>query len=57
MTDKAEIAIDIAEQISDYLLKGSVTNSLNSPSISAEEAPVLNPYIRLSELLIKDSDL
>ena len=46
-----KVAVQIAEQISDYLLKGSVTNSLNSPSISAEEAPVLNPYIRLSELL------
>ncbi len=46
-----KVAIQIAEQISDYLLKGSVINALNSPSISSEEAPVLKPYIKLSELL------
>ena len=46
-----KVAVQVAEQISDYLLKGSVINSLNSPSISAEEAPVLKPYIKLSELL------
>ena len=46
-----KVAVQIAEQISDYLLKGSVINALNSPSISAEEAPVLRPYIKLSELL------
>ena len=45
------VAIQIAEQMSDYLVRGAVTNALNSPSITAEEAPRLKPFIRLAELL------
>jgi len=45
------VAIQIAEQMADYLTRGAVTNALNSPSITAEEAPRLKPYIRLAELL------
>ncbi len=45
------VAIQIAEQMSDYLLNGAVTNALNSPSISAEEAPRLKPFIELAEQL------
>ncbi len=45
------VAVQIAEQISDYLLTGAVTNALNMPSISAEEAPRLKPYIDLAEKL------
>src|SRR6185437_4294895 len=33
------VALQVAEQISDYVLTGAVTNSLNSPSVSAEDAP------------------
>jgi D-3-phosphoglycerate dehydrogenase len=41
----------VAEQISDFLLNGSVTNALNMPSVSAEEAPRLRPYMELCRLL------
>ena len=45
------VALQVAEQISEFLLTGAVTNSLNSPSISAEDAPKLRPYIALAERL------
>lgn len=45
------VAIQVAEQISDYLLTGAVTNALNMPSVSAEDAPRLKPYMQLAEQL------
>ena len=45
------VALQVAEQMSDYLLTGAVTNALNSPSVSADEAPKLRPYIALAEKL------
>lgn len=45
------VALQIAEQMSDYLNKGAVTNALNMPSVSAEEAPILKPFIALAEQL------
>ncbi|MEO0398004.1 MAG: phosphoglycerate dehydrogenase [Pseudomonadota bacterium] len=45
------VAIQVAEQMSEYLLRGAVTNALNMPSISAEEAPRLKPFIALAEHL------
>ena len=45
------VAIQIAEQMSEFLLTGAATNTVNMPSISAEEAPVLRPYMRLVEQL------
>jgi len=45
------VAIQVAEQMSDYLQYGAVTNALNMPSISAEEAPKLTPFVRLAEQL------
>ena len=45
------VAIQVAEQMSDYLLTGAVTNALNMPSISAEEAPRLKPFVALAEQL------
>ncbi len=45
------VAVQIAEQMSDYLLSGAVTNALNMPSISAEEAPRLKPFVALAEQL------
>lgn len=45
------VAIQIAAQMSDFLLAGTVTNALNMASISAEEAPRLGPFIRLIEKL------
>jgi D-3-phosphoglycerate dehydrogenase len=41
----------VAEQMSDYLVNGGVTNALNMPSLSAEEAPKLKPYMSLAEKL------
>ena len=45
------VALQVAEQISDYLLTGAVTNALNSPSVNAEEAPRLKPFIALADRL------
>ena len=45
------VALQVAEQMSDYLLTGAVTNALNSPSVTADEAPKLRPYIALAERL------
>ena len=42
------VALQVAEQMSDYLLTGAVTNALNSPSVTAEEAPRLAPFIALA---------
>jgi len=41
----------VAEQLADYLVNGGVTNALNMPSLSAEEAPKLKPYMALAEKL------
>ncbi len=46
-----KVAEQIAEQIADYLLSGAVTNALNMPSVSAEDAPKLKPYMKLAEVL------
>jgi len=45
------VALQVAEQISAYLMTGEITNALNFPSISAEEAPRLTPFIKLAEVL------
>ncbi len=45
------VAIQVAEQMADYLVNGAVTNALNMPSISAEDAPRLKPYMKLAEQL------
>jgi D-3-phosphoglycerate dehydrogenase / 2-oxoglutarate reductase len=45
------VALQIAEQMSDYLLSGAITNAINFPSITAEEAPRLNPFVKLAEQL------
>lgn len=42
-----KVALQIAEQMSDYLNTGAVTNALNMPSVSAEDAPRLKPYMTL----------
>jgi D-3-phosphoglycerate dehydrogenase len=48
---QVNVAIQVAEQMSEFLLKGAVNNALNMPSISAEDAPRLRPYMNLSEQL------
>jgi D-3-phosphoglycerate dehydrogenase len=46
-----KVAVQIAQQMSDYLLTGAVSNAINMPSVSAEEAPRLRPYMKLAEQL------
>lgn len=46
-----KVAVQVAQQMSDYLLTGAVTNAVNMPSVSAEDAPKLKPYMRLAECL------
>ncbi len=48
---QVNVAIQVAEQMSDYLVRGGVTNALNMPSLTAEEAPRLRPYMELAEQL------
>lgn len=50
---QVNVAVQIAEQIADYLLHGAVSNAVNMPSITAEDAPRLKPYMRLTEQLGK----
>lgn len=45
------VALQVAEQMSDYLLRGAISNAVNFPSITAEEAPRLRPFISLAEKL------
>ncbi|ABS66451.1 D-3-phosphoglycerate dehydrogenase [Xanthobacter versatilis] len=45
------VALQVAEQMSDYLLTGAITNAVNFTSITAEEAPKLKPFIALAEKL------
>ena len=45
------VALQIAEQMADYLLRGAILNAVNFPSITAEEAPKLKPFIALAEKL------
>ena len=45
------VALQVAEQMADYLLTGAVTNALNSPSVTADEAPKLKPFVALAEKL------
>jgi D-3-phosphoglycerate dehydrogenase len=48
---QVNVAIQVAEQMSEFLTRGGVTNALNMPSLSAEEAPRLRPYMALAEKL------
>ena len=45
------VAVQVAEQMADYLLTGAVSNALNTPSITAEEAPRLKPWVDLADKL------
>ncbi len=45
------VALQVAEQMADYLLRGAISNAVNFPSITAEEAPKLKPFIDLAEKL------
>jgi D-3-phosphoglycerate dehydrogenase len=43
------VAVQIAEQMADFLLTGAVSNAVNMPSLSAEDAVRLRPYMKLAE--------
>ncbi len=45
------VALQVAEQMSDFLLTGAVANAINMPSVSAEDAPRLKPYMELCRQL------
>jgi D-3-phosphoglycerate dehydrogenase len=45
------VALQVADQMADYLLTGAVSNAINMPSVTAEEAPRLKPYMELARLL------
>ncbi|NKX45150.1 phosphoglycerate dehydrogenase [Roseicyclus persicicus] len=45
------VALQVAEQMADYLLTGAVSNALNMPSVTAEEARIMGPWLKLSEHL------
>lgn len=45
------VAVQVAEQMADYLTTGAVTNALNIPSMSAEDAQKLKPYLTLVDQL------
>jgi D-3-phosphoglycerate dehydrogenase len=45
------VALQVAEQMSDYLLRGAISNAVNFPNITAEEAPRLKPWVKLAEQL------
>jgi D-3-phosphoglycerate dehydrogenase len=46
-----KVAVQVAEQMAEYLTTGALTNALNIASVSAEEAPVLKPYMDLGSRL------
>jgi D-3-phosphoglycerate dehydrogenase len=48
---QVNVALQVAEQMADYLVNGGVTNALNMPSLSAEEAPKLKSYMTLAQKL------
>ncbi|HEX9465442.1 MAG TPA: phosphoglycerate dehydrogenase [Alphaproteobacteria bacterium] len=45
------VALQVAEQISDFLLSGAIVNAVNMPSVSGEDAPKLRPYMTLAQNL------
>lgn len=45
------VALQVAEQMADFLISGAVANAVNMPSVSAEDAPKLKPFMKLAEQL------
>ena len=52
-TEEAQenVALQVADQISDFLLTGAISNAINMASVTAEEAPRLRPYMELCRQL------
>ena len=46
-----KVAQQIAEQMSAFLLRGTISNALNAPSMTRKEAQALGPYLPLAEQL------
>ncbi len=46
-----QVAVAIAEQIADYLVRGIIRNAANLPSVPADLLPQLQPYLLLAEKL------
>ena len=49
-TEEAQerVALEIAEQVVQYLASGTITNAVNVPSVTREVAPRLSPYVNLA---------
>lgn len=45
------VALAVAEQVVDYLVKGIIRNAVNIPSVSSDLLPILQPFLNLSEKL------
>ncbi len=52
-TEQAQlnVAIQVAEQVRDYLLEGEIRNGINVPSVSPEILSQIRPYLLLGEKL------
>ena len=48
---QVNVAIQVAEQMADYLVNGGIANALNMPALSAEDAPRVRPYMALADRL------
>ena len=46
---QVNVSVAVAEQISDYLINGTILNSVNVPSVSSELLLSLKPFITLGE--------
>jgi D-3-phosphoglycerate dehydrogenase len=44
-----QVAVAVAEQIADYLVRGIIRNAANLPSVPADLLPKLQPYLVLAE--------
>ncbi|MEL6584099.1 MAG: phosphoglycerate dehydrogenase [Pseudomonadota bacterium] len=45
------VALQVAEQMADYLMTGAISNAINAPSVTAEEAPLLQPWVEVASML------
>jgi D-3-phosphoglycerate dehydrogenase / 2-oxoglutarate reductase len=52
-TDEAQVqvAVDIAHQIIEFLVEGTVRHAVNIPALSVKELEILGPHLRLGEKL------
>ncbi len=48
---QVNVAVAIAQQVSEFLTTGTIHNAVNAPSLSPEVLQVLRPYLRLAEKL------